>query len=117
YITNRVNKMPAVLAFLGAYYLLITITAFVGDPARVAELYREPDVHAALFFAFFMVTDPPTSPPKPRDQITYGVLTAAASYAAFELIGAAYFLLAGLLVANVWEAWRRYRARAARTTS
>ena len=115
YITTRVNKLPAVLAFLGVYYLLITISAFVSDPARVAELYREPDLHAALFFAFFMVTDPPTSPPKPRDQITFGVITAVASYAAFELIGAAYFLLAGLLVANGWEAWRRHRVRAGRT--
>jgi Na+-translocating ferredoxin:NAD+ oxidoreductase RnfD subunit len=116
FITDRVKKMPAVLAFLGVYYLLITITAFVGDPARVAELYREPDLHAALFFAFFMVTDPPTSPPKPRDQITFGVITAVVSYAAFEVIGAAYFLLAGLLAANAWEAWRRHRVHAARTT-
>ncbi len=115
YITTRVNKLPAVLTFLGVYYLLITIGAFVGDPARVAELYREPDLHAALFFAFFMVTDPPTSPPKPRDQITFGVIMAAVSYAVFELIGAAYFLLAGLLVANGWEAWRRHRVRAGRT--
>ena len=115
FITQRVNKMPAVLSFLGAYYLLITITAFVGDPARVAELYREPDLHAGLFFAFFMVTDPPTSPPKPRDQLTFGVITAVVSYAVFELVGAAYFLLAGLLVANVWEAWRRHRIRATRS--
>ena len=89
------------LAFLGVYYLLVTITAFVGDPARVAELYRAPDLHAALYFAFFMVTDPPTSPPKHRDQLVFGAIVAVASYAAFELIGAAYFLLAGLLVANV----------------
>ena len=116
FITDRVKKMPAVLAFLGVYYLLITIAAFVGDPAGVAELYREPDLHAALFFAFFMVTDPPTSPPKPRDQITFGVITAVVSYAVFEVIGAAYFLLAGLLVANAWEAWRRYRVHAARAT-
>ena len=63
FICYRVNKVPAVLAFLGVYYLLVTITAFVGDPARVADLYRAPDLHAALYFAFFMVTDPPTSPP------------------------------------------------------
>jgi Na+-translocating ferredoxin:NAD+ oxidoreductase RnfD subunit len=69
-------------------------------------------VHAALFFAFFMVTDPPTSPPKQRDQLVYGVITAVVSYAVFELIGAAYFMLAGLLVANGWEAVRRYKLRA-----
>ena len=96
------------------HFLLFTLTAFVGDPAKVAELYREPDLHAALFFAFFMVTDPPTSPPKPRDQIVFGVITAVVSYLVFELVGAVYFLLAGLLVANVWEAWRRKRAGSGR---
>jgi Na+-translocating ferredoxin:NAD+ oxidoreductase RnfD subunit len=113
FITDRVNKIPLVLSFLGAYYLLVTITAFAGQPAKVAELYRTPDLHAGLFFAFFMVTDPPTSPPKQRDQVVNGVITAVVSYAVFELIGAAYFLLAGLLVANAWEAWRRWRTRAA----
>lgn len=111
FITDRVNKMPAVLAFLGAYFLLFTITACVGDPAQVAEIYRTPDLQAVLFFAFFMVTDPPTSPPRARDQVVFGIITAAASYAAYELIGAAYFLLAGLLVANAWEAWRRMRKK------
>lgn len=114
FITRRVNKLPAVLAFLGSYYVLFTLTAFVGDPRRVAALYRAPDLHAALFFSFFMVTDPPTSPPKPRDQLAFGVIVGVASYLFFELIGAAYFLLAGLLVGNAWEAARRWRARAKR---
>jgi Na+-translocating ferredoxin:NAD+ oxidoreductase RnfD subunit len=112
FIAYTVNKIPAVLAFLGGYYLLATVTAFTGGATGVAELFRAPDLHAALYFAFFMVTDPPTSPPKHRDQIVFGAIVAAASYAAFELIGAAYFLLAGLLVANAWEAWRRTRSRA-----
>ncbi len=112
FITDRVNKMPLVLAFLGVYYLLSTAVAFAGDPAGVAELYRAPDLHAALFFAFFMATDPPTSPPKYRDQVVYGIIVAVVAFAVFEFIGAAYFLLAGLLVANVWEAWRRVRAHA-----
>jgi len=107
FITVRVNKLPAVLAFLGTYYLLVTGLAFFGDPAHVAELFRPPDVNAALFFAFFMVTDPPTSPPSHRDQLWFGALVAVASVAVFELVGAAYFLLAGLLVGNAVEAWRR----------
>ncbi len=114
FITMRVNKTPVVLAFLASYYSLFTIAAFIGNPARVAELYRTPDLHAALFFAFFMVTDPPTSPPKHRDQVLYGAIVGMVSFAAFELVGAAYFLLAGQLVANLWEAWRRAHARAAK---
>jgi Na+-translocating ferredoxin:NAD+ oxidoreductase RnfD subunit len=115
YITIKVNKVPVVLAFLGGYYLLVTGTAFIGDPGRVAELYRAPDLHAALFFAFFMVTDPPTSSPKHRDQLIYGAMVAVVSYAVFELVGAACYLLVGLLVANAWEAWRRARSKATRS--
>jgi len=107
FIAQRTDKLPAVLSFLGVYYLIVTIAAFAGDPAHVAELYRAPDLNAALFFAVFMVTDPPTSPPNPRDQAMFGAITAVVGYAAFAVIGAAYFLLAGLLVANVWEARRR----------
>jgi Na+-translocating ferredoxin:NAD+ oxidoreductase RnfD subunit len=112
FISQRVNKLPAVLAFLGVYYLLATLGAFVGDPKTVAELYRAPDLHAALYFAFFMVTDPPTSPPSARDQVVFGVITAVAAFAIFDVVHSAYFLLAGLLVANAWEGWRRVRLRA-----
>ena len=116
YIADRVNKLPIVLAFLGAYYLLFTLTAFTTDPRRVVEIFRPPDLHMALFFTFFMLTDPPTAPVKYRDQIICGVLVAATSYAVFEWVGAAYYLLAGVLVGNVWEAWRRVRAQAAAQT-
>ena len=109
FIADRVNKMPLVLAFLGAYFLLFTATAFAGEPRRVVELFRAPDLHAALFFAFFILTDPPTSPVKYRDQIACGVIVAVVSYAVFQGLGAAYYLLAGVLAGNVWEAWRRIR--------
>jgi Na+-translocating ferredoxin:NAD+ oxidoreductase RnfD subunit len=111
FITDRVNKMPLVLAFLGTYYLLFTATAYLGDPAAVAEIFRTPDVEAALFFAFFMLTDPPTSPVKYRPQVICGVMVAAASYVFFEWVGAVYYLLAGVIVGNVWEAWRRAHPR------
>ncbi|HXT17081.1 MAG TPA: RnfABCDGE type electron transport complex subunit D [Gemmatimonadaceae bacterium] len=114
YVARHVGKIPAALTFLGVYYALFTLSAFAGDPAHVAEVYRAPELHAALFFAFFMVTDPPTSPPKARDQIVFGVITAVVAYGAFELIGAAYYLLAGLLAANVWEASRKVSVRRAR---
>ena len=46
-----------------------------------------------MFFAFFILTDPPTSPVKYADQLVCGVIVAVASYAIFELVGAAYYLL------------------------
>src|SRR5580700_7336773 len=59
FITNRVNKMPLVLTFLGAYFALFTLTAFVADPLPVAEIFRTPDLEAVLYFAFLILTDPP----------------------------------------------------------
>lgn len=117
FITRRVNKVPAVLAFLGAYYVLFTIAAFAGNPAHVEAMYRAPDLHAALFFAFFMVTDPPTSPPKHRDQVVFGAIVAVVSFGVYETVGWVYYLLAGLLVGNVWEAVRRFRMRQARASA
>jgi enediyne biosynthesis protein E5 len=110
FITNRVNKMPLVLTFLGAYFLLFAVAAFVGDPLAVAEVFRTPDLEAVLYFAFFILTDPPTSPTRYRDQVICGAIVAAVSYACFALAGVVYYLLAGVLAGNVWEAWRRAQA-------
>jgi Na+-translocating ferredoxin:NAD+ oxidoreductase RnfD subunit len=110
FIVDRVNKIPLVLVFLGAYFLLFTLTAFLGNPGKVAEIFRTPDLHAVLFFAFFILTDPPTSPVKYSDQAVCGLIVAVVSYAIFEGVGAAYYLLAGVLVGNIWEAWHRWHS-------
>ena len=107
YIAYRVNRLPMVLCFLGAYFTLFTVTAYMGDPRRVAEIFRSPDMDAVLYFALIILTDPPTSPAKYRGQWIYAIIVAAVSYAVFEAFGTAYFLLAGVLAGNVWEAWRR----------
>lgn len=115
FIADRVNKMPLVLAFLASYYFLFTLTAFLSDPAWVSEVFRTPDLQAVLFFALFILTDPPTSPVKYRDQLVFAVVVAVASYTIFEWMGAVYYLLAGVLTGNVWEAWRRVQRRAEQT--
>lgn len=109
YLTNRVNKLPLVLSFLGVYFLLFTSTAFLGSARQVAEIFRSPDIDAVLYFTLVILTDPPTSPAKYKGQWVFGVIAAATSYAVFMIFGVAYFLLAGVLVGNVWEAWRRMR--------
>jgi Na+-translocating ferredoxin:NAD+ oxidoreductase RnfD subunit len=111
YVADRVNKLPLVLSFLGAYFFIFAVTAYLGDPRRVAEIFRSPDVEAALYFALIILTDPPTSPARYRDQWICGIIVAATSYAAFELFGVVYFLLAGALAGNVWAAWRRVHRR------
>ena len=115
FITDRVNKMPLILTFLGAYFLLFTVTSFFGDPRRVAEIYRSPDLEAVLFFAFIILSDPPTSPAKYPDQLVYGVIVAVVSFVLFERAGVVFYLLAGVLVGNVWEAWRRVNRRSHHT--
>jgi Na+-translocating ferredoxin:NAD+ oxidoreductase RnfD subunit len=109
FIADRVNKIPLVLVFLGTYFGLFTLTAYLGDPRILAEIFRAPDLHAALFFAFFILTDPPTSPVRYPDQIVCAVLVALGSFAIFEWVGAAYYLLAGVLIGNIWEAWHRWQ--------
>lgn len=113
YIADRVTRLPAAVSFLGGYYLLFTIAAFFSDPVHVSGIYRPPDLQAALFFALFMVTDPPTSPPRARDQVLFGLAVAALSFAIFQLAPGIYYLLVALLLANLGEAWRRIRSRAA----
>lgn len=107
YIADRTNKLPMVLVFLGAFFGLFTVTALLSDPARVFEVFRPPDVNSALFFAFFMLDDPPTSPVRYPDQVAFGLLAAVASYAVFVTVGAVYYLPAGVLFANAWESSRR----------
>jgi Na+-translocating ferredoxin:NAD+ oxidoreductase RnfD subunit len=111
FITDRVNKMPLVLTFLGSYFVLFTVTAFASDPRWVSEVFRSPDLEAVLFFAFIILTDPPTSPAKYPDQIVCGVIVAVVGYGLFEWAGVVYYLLAGVLAGNVWEAWRRVNRR------
>jgi Na+-translocating ferredoxin:NAD+ oxidoreductase RnfD subunit len=114
FIAWHVNKLSLVVAFLGFYFALFTAAAFVHDPAWVAEVFRAPDLQAVLYFAFFILTDPPTSPIAPRDQIVFAAIVAIVSFAVFEWTGAVYYLLAGVLVANIWEARRRVLWRASR---
>jgi Na+-translocating ferredoxin:NAD+ oxidoreductase RnfD subunit len=113
FLTDRLNKFPLVLAFLATYFAFFTLVS-LGNPTGVAEMFREPFLQAALFLAFFMLTDPPTSPNRYGDQFWFGVL-AALSAGAAQLLGAGQvFLLVGVLVSNATLAvvryWRRRNA-------
>lgn len=117
FIAHYVNKLPIAIAFLGVYYGIFTAAAFLGRADHVAELFVAPDLHAALYFACIIVTDPPTSPTRVVDQIANGAIVAVVAAAFFLFVGAAYYLLAGVLVGNVVENARRMLVRSRRATA
>jgi enediyne biosynthesis protein E5 len=106
---DRVNKMPQVFSFLGVYFGLISAMAWrhLGDPIQIASFYRDPFLNSVLFFAFFMLTDPPTSPTRFKDQVIFGSGVALAALAIELHRDTVTYLLLALLPANVWWAWRR----------
>ncbi len=110
FVADRMNKFPLVLTFLAAYFGFFTLASVV-NPHGVAEMFREPFLQAALFLAFFMLTDPPTSPNRYGDQVWYGLL-AALSAGVAQLLGAGQvFLLVGVLVSNAVLAIVRFARR------
>ncbi|MDP9238508.1 MAG: RnfABCDGE type electron transport complex subunit D [Chloroflexota bacterium] len=106
FIAERLNKLPMILAFFGAYFTMFTIASFFRSSA-VAETFVTPDLQAALFFAFFMLDDPPTSPVRHEDQVVFGITVAAIAYFIYMRFGGVYYLPAGLLAGNLWESGRR----------
>jgi len=63
------------------------------------------------------LTDPPTSPVKYPGQLICGVIVAVVSFAIFEWLGVAYYLLAGVLAGNIWEGLHRWRSVSRRLKS
>ena len=107
FIAQRIKTLPMVLTFLGVYFALFTVATFLRDPSQIAEIFRAPDANAALFFAGFMLTDPPTSPTRPRDQVVYALIVAVASGGLYLAFGVLWFLPGALLLGNLVEAIRR----------
>ncbi len=112
FLIERLNKFPLALTFLAVYFAFFTL-ASVSGPHAVAEMFREPFLQAALFLAFFMLTDPPTSPNRYLDQVWFGAL-AAVSAGVAQLLGAGQvYLLVGILLPNAVLAIVRYARRQA----
>jgi Na+-translocating ferredoxin:NAD+ oxidoreductase RnfD subunit len=115
FVTDRVNRLPMVGAYLITYYGAAIIGLFGGLAGRLAESYQSPFVNAALFAALVMLTDPPTSPAKRTDQFRYGMVCAVAGLVFVVLARQLYFLPLGLLVGNLWVVFVRSQRRAAGT--
>jgi Na+-translocating ferredoxin:NAD+ oxidoreductase RnfD subunit len=111
FVVDRINKFPLVLSFTATYFSIFTLASLIA-PASVAEMFRTPFVQSAVFLAMFMLTDPPTSPSRVRDQVWIGMLVALIGCAAqLAGLGQAY-LLSGVLSGNVALVAARYMREA-----
>ncbi|WNQ12831.1 RnfABCDGE type electron transport complex subunit D [Paenibacillus aurantius] len=108
-VTDRVNKYPQVFAFFGTYFVLLLLMGLNGT-GDAADALRPPFINAALFFGLFMLTDPPTSPAKPKEQVVFGVVAAGAGALVYALFGGLMYLFIGLLLGNLYH-WRKARLK------
>jgi Na+-translocating ferredoxin:NAD+ oxidoreductase RnfD subunit len=106
-LTNRVVKFPQVFSFLGTYFVMLLVMSIfnIGD---ASDALRSPFINATLFFAFFMLTDPPTSPAKVKGQIVFGILTAAMGAVVYALYGGLMYLFIGLLIGNLYHLLKKH---------
>jgi Na+-translocating ferredoxin:NAD+ oxidoreductase RnfD subunit len=100
YIASRVNKFRQVFSFLFTYFVLLLLFGLTHNLAA-ADMLRSPLVNTALFFAFFMLTDPPTTPAKTQGQILFGALVGLISATIATYMGGLVFLFIGLLLMNL----------------
>ncbi|AHV99651.1 RnfABCDGE type electron transport complex subunit D [Paenibacillus sabinae] len=101
-VTNRVNKYPQLFSFF-AFYFVLQLLMGLYHAGDASDALRPPFINAALFFGFFMLTDPPTSPIKVKDQIIFGALSALAGSVVYALFGGLIYLFIGLLIGNLYK--------------
>ncbi len=78
-VLTRARRAETTIAFLAAFAALITGRAlWLGDPLSIP--LHQLQNGALLLFAFFMISDPKTTPNSARGRIAYGVLVAAVAY-------------------------------------
>lgn len=79
-VLTRAKRAETTFAFLIAYALLLTGRAFwLGDPLSIP--LHQMQNGALLIFAFFMISDPKTSPNTSSGRIVYGASVASIAYA------------------------------------
>ncbi|WP_066249023.1 RnfABCDGE type electron transport complex subunit D [Neobacillus drentensis] len=101
-ITDRVNKFPQVLSFLGTFFVLLLLMGML-NVGNAADAFRPPFINATLFFSFFMLTDPPTSPAKYKNQVLFGILSAVSGVLVYGIFGGLTYLFIGLFIGNIYS--------------
>ena len=79
-VLQRAERADIALAFLGAYAALLALRAWLlGDPAAIP--LHQLQSGALLLFAFFMITDPRSTPDSRGGRILFAVAVAGLAYA------------------------------------
>lgn len=108
------RKVPLILAWVGGFLLQAGVRSALFDTPLVAGLLPMTGV-AFVLFTYYMVTDPGTTPVRPRNQVAFGLALAAAygllvaSHVVFGLffaLTAVCALRGALLASSAWLAAR-----------
>ncbi|MDR8413080.1 enediyne biosynthesis protein UnbU [Nonomuraea sp. 3-1Str] len=70
------KKMPLILGWVGAFFAQALIRTWIDGTATTSALVVMTGV-AFVLFTNYMITDPGTTPTRPRNQVVFGVTTAA----------------------------------------
>jgi Na+-transporting NADH:ubiquinone oxidoreductase subunit NqrB len=84
-VVNRAARSDVTLAFLGSYGVLLFLrAAWLGDPMSIP--LHQLQGGALLIFAFFMISDPKTTPDSRAGRVLFAILVAAGgAYVQFRL--------------------------------
>lgn len=101
----RASRLDAALIYLGVYAALVFGRAlYLGDPLTIPVLRLS---HGALIlFAFFMISDPKTTPEHPRERALFVALAALIAY----VLQFHFFISDGIFYAPFLLALIRYAA-------
>ncbi len=78
-VVTRAQRLDVSLAFLLSFAALVLFRGwYLGDPIEIA--WHQLQSGALLLFAFFMITDPKTTPVSARPRIVFGVLVSALTF-------------------------------------
>ena len=101
-ITRKIQKFDLVISFIGIY--ILTSIGGISSQAQFFKLITNLFVYSPiLFFAFVMLPEPSTTPPRRLNRVVYGALIALL-IAPFFHIGQIYFSLElALVLANIFS--------------
>lgn len=103
------GKMPLIGAWVGGFALQAAVRSLVFDTPLVAGLLPLTGF-AVVLFTNYMITDPGTTPVRPRNQAAFGLATAAVYglLVSFHVVFGLFFALAivsALRGAALWALW------------